>query len=102
MITVATEYHHTSSDLDIKPTLKCRGTCKKVYWSEDVEMLPFGVQLRCEKCGGVLSSAKEDLDYRVLEFKPGIKLWAGSSIGVNHRSQLLDEFIPLAKQFGWR
>ena len=102
MIKVATEYHHASSDLDIKPTLKCRGTCKKVYWSTDVEMPPFGVQLHCEKCGGVLSSAQEGRDYQVLEFKPGIKLWAGSSIGINHSSQLLDEFIPLAKQYCWR
>ena len=59
MIKVATEYHHTSSDLNELPAYKCMGTCKKVFWKSEFAPAPFGVLLHCEKCGGQLRSAKE-------------------------------------------
>ena len=74
MIKVATEYHHTSSDLNVLPAYKCTGTCKKVYWKDEFDPVPFGVLLHCEKCGGQLRSAKEGDDYNVLEREPGERL----------------------------
>lgn len=102
MIKVATEYHHTSSDLNVLPAYKCTGTCKKVYWKDEFDPVPFGVLLHCEKCGGQLRSAKEGDDYNVLEREPGEKVMKGSSVTVKHVSDLQKQFIPLAKKYNWR
>ncbi|MHC6656477.1 hypothetical protein [Aeromonas salmonicida] len=102
MIEVTTEYHITSSDLDEYPIYKCKGTCKKVWWRENIEQAPFGVQLECPMCGGSLSAAKENLDFKITKFQPGVSLMPGSSARINHVSNLLEEFIPLREKYGWR
>lgn len=102
MIKVATEYHHASSDFDALPAYKCTGSCKKVFWKDEFDPVPFGVQMQCEKCGGKLKGAQEGIDYQVLEHKPGEKVMKGSSVTVKHVSDLQTPFISLAKQYNWR
>jgi hypothetical protein len=102
MIEVTTEYHITSSDLDERPIYKCKGTCKKVWWNNDIEQVPFGVQMHCPMCDGALSAAKENVDYKITKFQPGINLMQGTSIRINHSSKLLEEYIPLREKHGWR
>lgn len=102
MIKVATAYHHASSDLDVLPAYKCTGTCKKVYWKDEFDPVPFGVLQYCEKCGGQITSAKEGTDYQVLVYKPGEKVMKGSNVTVKHVSDLQEQFIFLAKQHQWR
>lgn len=102
MIEVETEYHISRSDLNAKPDYKCLGTCKKVWWKDDVEPAPFGAQLYCQKCGGVLSSARESLDYKITKIEPGEKVFPGSDIDVKHSSNLLEQFEHLEKTYGWK
>lgn len=102
MIEVTTEHHITSSDIDEHPIYKCKGTCKKVWWRNDIDTAPFGVQLRCPMCDGELSAAKENIDYKVTKYQPGTKMFPGSQASVNHVSNLLEEFIPLREKYGWR
>ena len=102
MIEVTTEYHITSSDIDERPIYKCKGTCQKVWWGNDIDDAPFGVQLRCPMCDGELSTAKEDIDYKDTKYLPGVKVIPGSLVDINHASNLLEEFIPLREKYGWR
>jgi hypothetical protein len=53
-------------------------------------------------CGGALSTAKEDLDFKITKFQPGVSLMPGSTARINHASNLLEEFIPLREKYGWR
>jgi hypothetical protein len=100
VIKVATTYHHTTSDVDEKPTLKCRGTCQKVYWPHDFDTAVFGEQLRCPKCSGLISAAVEGKDYEVLELMPGKK--SNQAYNVLHLSNLHDKFIHLQEKYNWR
>ncbi len=100
MITVATVYHQTSSDVDEKPTLKCKGTCQKVYWPHDFETAVFGVQLTCPKCSGLIVSAFEGQDYKVLELVPNKKINPPSV--VLHLSKLHKDFMHLQDTHNWR
>lgn len=102
MIEVTTEYHITSSDIDEKPAYKCQGTCKKVWWKDDLPEAPFGVQLHCKMCNGTLGAAKENLNFKITKFAPGEKIMPGSPIIIKHSSNLLEEFIPLREQYGWK
>ncbi len=100
MITVATIYHQTSSDVDENPTLKCKGTCQKVYWPHDFETAAFGIQLTCPKCSGPISTAVEGRDFEVLELVPNQKINPPSI--VLHLSKLHSDFIHLQEQHKWR
>lgn len=102
MIEIKTEYHVSSSDRNDRPAYKCHGTCKKAWWKGDVEQPPFGVQLSCPMCDGLLRPAREGADYTVTKFNPDVKLMTGGTAEVTHLSNLQDEFIPLRKKYGWR
>ncbi len=102
MIEVETKHHISSSDFDEKPTYKCQGTCLKVWWDHDIESGPLGVQLRCPMCGGSLSAARDNIDYKITKFQPGVKLMPGWDVRTSHASRLLDQFIPLREKYGWR
>ncbi|MFM5295224.1 hypothetical protein ACEUAI_13460 [Aeromonas veronii] len=102
MIEVSTEYHITKSDLNALPDYKCHGTCKKVWWRDDVPAVQFGMILHCPKCNGNLASAKENLDYKVISFIPESRIYPESDILIKHSSNLHDEFIPLIEKHGWK
>lgn len=102
MIEVETKHHISSSDLDEKPAYKCHGSCLKVWWDNDIEPAPFGVQLRCPMCDGALSTARENIDYKITNFQPGVQSIPGWQARTNHVSRLFDEYIPLRDKYGWR
>lgn len=102
MIEVSTEHHLSSSDNDEKPVYKCQGSCKKVWWRQDIEQAPIGVILHCPMCGGSLSAAREGMDYRIVRSEPGTKVFPGNPATVKHASNILVEFIPLREKHGWR
>lgn len=68
MYKVETKHHIIQTNSNDKPAFACAGLCGSVWWKEDVPDYSPMTMLHCEKCGGILRTAKPE-DYKVIEFK---------------------------------
>jgi hypothetical protein len=63
---VETAHHKIRSSSWEAPKYACKGTCRKVWWREDIDEPKPGENLWCPQCGGSMHPAKEGVDYKVL------------------------------------